>query len=185
MGEKYIITSNWKYCVAGNIKKIHFDENNTIRYGTSAFTGGTKVYLCGKTWDKTSSTITVIGLNRGGKKFQIHDISPDMIENVRCCTVHIPAVIDVMNNYEFGHLWWDNTYDDKVSAEDFAEQWQEIISSDIKNNKEDNIAVNEEKYLGELLKATAEENQTRKILAILNECTDLAEAKEKIKALLK
>ena len=29
-----------------------------------------------------------------------------------------------------------------------------------------------------------EENQTRKILEILNECKDLAEAKERVKALL-
>ena len=38
--------------------------------------------------------------------------------------------------------------------------------------------------VGELLKETAEENQTRKILEILNECKDLEEAKEKVKALL-
>ena len=36
----------------------------------------------------------------------------------------------------------------------------------------------------ELLKEVAEENQTRKILEILNESKDLAEAKEKVKALL-
>ena len=38
--------------------------------------------------------------------------------------------------------------------------------------------------LAELLKQTAEENQTRKILEIMSECKDLNEAKEKIKALL-
>ncbi len=42
----------------------------------------------------------------------------------------------------------------------------------------------EEMGLGELLKETAEENQTRKILEILNTCKDLEEAKEKVKALL-
>ena len=42
----------------------------------------------------------------------------------------------------------------------------------------------EEMNVGELLKQTAEENQTRKILEILNECKDLEEAKEKVKALL-
>ena len=36
----------------------------------------------------------------------------------------------------------------------------------------------------ELLVEKAEENQTRKILEILNNCKDLEEAKEKIKALL-
>ena len=42
----------------------------------------------------------------------------------------------------------------------------------------------EEMNVGELLKETAEENQTRKILEILNESKDLEEAKEKVKALL-
>lgn len=44
--------------------------------------------------------------------------------------------------------------------------------------------MDEEMNVGELLKQTAEENQTRKILEILNECKDLEEAKEKIKTLL-
>lgn len=42
---------------------------------------------------------------------------------------------------------------------------------------------NEEMNLAELLKETAEENQTRKILAILEESKDLEDAK--VKALLK
>ena len=44
--------------------------------------------------------------------------------------------------------------------------------------------MDEEMNLGELLKETAEENQTRKILEILNASKDLSEAKEKVKALL-
>ena len=43
----------------------------------------------------------------------------------------------------------------------------------------------EEMNLAELLKQTTEENQTRKILAILEESEDLEKAKEKVKALLK
>ncbi|MCH5207553.1 MAG: protein phosphatase [Oscillospiraceae bacterium] len=42
----------------------------------------------------------------------------------------------------------------------------------------------DEMNLGELLKETAEENQTRKILEILKECKSLEEAVEKVKALL-
>ena len=42
----------------------------------------------------------------------------------------------------------------------------------------------EEMNLGEQLRELAEENQTRKILEILNESKDLADAKEKTKALL-
>ena len=45
--------------------------------------------------------------------------------------------------------------------------------------------MDEKMNVGELLKETAEENQTRKILEILNECKDLEEAKEKVRALLK
>ena len=43
----------------------------------------------------------------------------------------------------------------------------------------------EEMNLVETLKTTVEENQTRKILAIMVESKDLEEAKEKVKALLK
>jgi hypothetical protein len=42
----------------------------------------------------------------------------------------------------------------------------------------------DEMNLCEVFKSTVEENQTRKILEILNECESLAEAKEKIKTLL-
>lgn len=42
----------------------------------------------------------------------------------------------------------------------------------------------EDMNLSEMLRELAEENQTRKILAILDRCKDLEEAKEKVKALL-
>ena len=42
----------------------------------------------------------------------------------------------------------------------------------------------EDMNVGELLKEVAEENQTRKILEILEGCKNLAEAKDKVKALL-
>ena len=51
-----------------------------------------------------------------------------------------------------------------------------------KHRKESSM--DDEMNVGELLKETAEENQTRKILEILNECKDLVEAKERVKALL-
>ncbi len=44
--------------------------------------------------------------------------------------------------------------------------------------------MDEDMNVGELLKQTAEENQTRKILEILSECKDLEEAIAKVKALL-
>ncbi len=42
----------------------------------------------------------------------------------------------------------------------------------------------EDMNLGEILKEVAEENQTRKILELLNESKDLEEAKAKVKSLL-
>lgn len=45
--------------------------------------------------------------------------------------------------------------------------------------------MDEDMNTSELLVEITEENQTRKILEILNECETLEEAKEKIKALLK
>ena len=44
--------------------------------------------------------------------------------------------------------------------------------------------MDEELSLGEMLREVTEENQTRKILEILNSCKDLEETKEKVKALL-
>ena len=44
--------------------------------------------------------------------------------------------------------------------------------------------MDEDMNISEMLRELAEENQTRKILEILNECKDLEEAKEKIKSLL-
>lgn len=44
--------------------------------------------------------------------------------------------------------------------------------------------MNEEMNLSEMFKEVTEENQTRKILAIIENCKDLNEAIEKVKALL-
>ena len=51
-----------------------------------------------------------------------------------------------------------------------------------KHRKEERM--DEEMNTSELLKEVVEENQTRKILEILNDCKDLAEEKKKVKALL-
>lgn len=44
--------------------------------------------------------------------------------------------------------------------------------------------MDDEMNVGELLREVAEENQTRKILEILNQCQTLEEAREKVRALL-
>ena len=44
--------------------------------------------------------------------------------------------------------------------------------------------MNEEMNTGEMLRELAEENQTRKILDLINDCKTIEEAKEKIRAIL-
>lgn len=115
----------WQYCVIGNIAKTHIDEEGSLRYGTSAFSGGTKVYLCSKRWDFSQDTIQVLGLCRG-KKYQVHCVPTKLIEKVRCSRVYNPAVLKIMNDWEHADLWWDNTKDDKKGTEDFAEKWSSL-----------------------------------------------------------
>lgn len=57
-----------------------------------------------------------------------------------------------------------------------------FLTSKVASARKDNKM--EEMQMAELLKEVTEENQTRKILELLNTCKDLEEAKEKIKALL-
>jgi len=87
--------ADWKYCVVGNIKKTHYDDNNILRYGTAAFTGGTKIYLCGRLWDKKRTHINALGLNRR-KYLQVVWTDISHIENVRVQRVFKPKV----RNYE-------------------------------------------------------------------------------------
>ncbi len=117
----------WKYCVVGNITKSHIDKNGVVRYGTPAFTGGTKVYLCGKYWDSSRETITVIGMTRG-KKYHVIDTVPTHIENVRCSKAYHPAVLNLMNNWEMYDLWWGNSAEDKKEAVEFTHKWHAEFS---------------------------------------------------------
>ena len=120
-------SKKWKYCVVGNITKSHIDEDGTVRYGTPAFTGGTRVYLCGKYWDPSQKTITVIGITRGSRKFHVIDTNPAYIENVRCSKTYQPIVLDFMNNWEMYTLWWGNTAKDKAETEAFVRNWDSAI----------------------------------------------------------
>ena len=117
----------WKYCVVGNITKSHIDEDGTTRYGTPAFTGGTKVYLCGKYWDPSRKTIAAIGITRGSRKFHVIDTNPAYIENVRSSKTSQPIVLDLMNDWEMYTLWWGNTLEDKAEVEDFVRKWNSAV----------------------------------------------------------
>ncbi len=115
-------TQEWRYGVAGNITKTHLDDQGILRYGSSAFCGGTKVYLCGKYWTKDQNTIGVIGLNRY-KSVVFDDVPPELIENIRCTKVYKPSVLKLMGNREFHDCWWDNSPASKKDTKRFVEMW--------------------------------------------------------------
>ena len=115
---------NWTYCVTGNITKTHYDEVGTLRYGTAAFTGGSKVYLCGRFWSIGDKYIDVIGKNRRGR-YQVVKTDVSHIENVRCQRVFKPGVLEIMNNFEFYNRWWGKSKKEKADAEAFINRWEE------------------------------------------------------------
>lgn len=112
----------WRYGVAGNITKTHLDNQGILRYGSSAFCGGAKVYLCGKYWSKGLDTIGVIGLNRY-KRFVFDDVPLELIENVRCTKVYKPSALKLMGNWEFNDCWWDKAA--RKDTKRFVEMWNE------------------------------------------------------------
>ena len=116
----------WKYCVVGNIVKEHTDKDGIHRHGVAAFVGGTKVYLCGKYWDSSLTTIGVLGLSRA-KRWYFATVQPCHIENVRCGTVYKPSVIEMMDHYEYAKCWWGNTQEDKAAVKMFVKQWNNSV----------------------------------------------------------
>ena len=110
----------WKYCVVGNILKTCVDERDlSFRNGTAAFRGGARVYLYGKPYSFDQDRICVLGLTRG-HRFQVVDVSPQLIENVRLQQVYKPAVLKIMNNWEFRDSWWHDTEEDRKDAARFV-----------------------------------------------------------------
>ena len=120
---------NWTYCVVGNIKKTHLDEDGTLRYGTLAFTGGTRVYLAGREWDRTRSHIDALGLNRR-HKLQVVWTDITLIENVRCQKVFNPAMLEIMSDCEHRSFWWGKSKREKADAEDFVKWWNATVASE-------------------------------------------------------
>ena len=119
----------WRYAVAGNIKKTRIDENGILRYGTSAFKGNTKVYLCGRLWDErlpdeNKTHISVVGLSRGGR-YYVDYVPIELIENLRLTRVYQPQVLEIMSNFEFSHCWWGNTQEERDDASAFLKRFKE------------------------------------------------------------
>ena len=119
----------WKYCVVGNIVKTHIDEDGVCRYGTPAFTGGTKVYLCGKLWNETSDTIEVLGLSRA-KRWYVETVKTCLIEHVRWQRTFKPSALKMMDHWEHHTCWWHDTNEDKAAVKAFVKRWNEGDMSD-------------------------------------------------------
>ena len=113
---------NWTYCVVGNIKKTHYDTDGTLRYGTAAFTGGAKVYISGRLWDRTRDHIYALGLTRG-KRLEVIWTEVSQIENLRCQKVFNPAIIEFMDLHEYRAGWWGKSKHEQADAEDFVKWW--------------------------------------------------------------
>ena len=113
---------NWTYCVVGNIKKTHYDTDGTLRYGTAAFTGGTKVYISGRIWDRTRDHINALGLTRGNRREGIWTDGLQ-IEKLSCQKVFQPTVLGVMDHFEYRDGWWGKSKREKEDAENFVKWW--------------------------------------------------------------
>ena len=119
----------WRYAVAGNIKKTRIDENGILRYGTAAFKGNTKVYICGRLWDErlpneNKTEIAVLGLSRGGRWY-VDSVPIKLIENLRITRVYTPKVLDMMSDFEYCDGWWGNTQEERDNASAFLMQLKE------------------------------------------------------------
>lgn len=112
----------WRYAAVGNVVKNRIDENGILRHGTKEFPAGAKLYLFGKYWDKSFEDISVIGFDRH-KRYRVVDLSYEYIENLRIQRVYKPKVLEIMNSFEFEHVWWSNTEEDIKNIQDFLIRW--------------------------------------------------------------
>ena len=116
---------NWRFGVVANIAKYHIDNNGNEYRGTQAFTGGTKVYLAGKSWDNESKEISVIGRNRFGR-IVLERIPINCLENIRTQQIFKPRVLEIIEHLEAmeGWIWWARTSIDRKETKEFVEAWQ-------------------------------------------------------------
>ena len=116
--------ANWRFGAVGNIVKQHLDREGIVRYGTKAFSGGTKVYLDGKGWSLEKDTVAVIGRNRFGR-YVIENVPVALVENVRMQRIYKPTVLKIIDREEIeeGWIWWKRTSADKKAAMEFVDAW--------------------------------------------------------------
>lgn len=116
--------SIWRFGAAGNIVKQHIDDEGVTRFGTKAFTGGTKVYINGLRWDTDSDAVYVIGRNRFGR-YVTDWIPVSFVENVRFQQIYKTTVLEIIDYLEHfeGITWWDKTASDRDEAKAFVDMW--------------------------------------------------------------
>lgn len=123
----------WRYAVVGNIKKSRIDENGILRYGTSAFKGGTRVYIYGRKWDErltenNKTDIFVVGLSRG-RSYYACSVPIDLIDNVRVARVYSTKLLEIMSNHEFSDGWWGSSQEERRDAYAFVKKWNDKYKS--------------------------------------------------------
>lgn len=121
-------SNNWRFGVVGNIVKQHIDKEGIVRYGTKAFTSGTKVYIDGTTWTPVRDSVSVIARNRFGK-YTIESVPVSLVENVRTQRIYKPKVLEIMDYEEVmeGWAWWKRTAADRKAAKAFVDSWNSDI----------------------------------------------------------
>lgn len=130
--------TDWSFGVVGNIVRRHVDEDVFLRYGTPTFHGGARVYLDGKSWNDSAERVSVIGFSRG-KRYQDAEVPIALIENVRCCRILAPAVLELIHHVEVldGWTWWGRTAADKRETEAFAARWTSTMAEETRKVRKD------------------------------------------------
>ena len=121
-----------RYCVVGNIIDKRIDKNGQVRYGTSTFAGGTKVYLCGRNRDPLWENIGVIGLSRS-KRLEFRSVPQECIVNLRVQKVFQPSILKILDEPEMQNCCWGRTENEKKYAEYFVRAWNSV-SRDARNS---------------------------------------------------
>ena len=121
-----------RYCVVGNIIDQRIDKTGQVRCGTGAFSGGTKVYLCGRNRDPLCKDVGVIGLSRG-KRWIFKLVQRECIVNLRVQMVFKPSVLKYLNDRELHECCWGSTKAEKRHAEQFVTAWNAASGDNIRS----------------------------------------------------
>lgn len=117
-----------KYCVVGNIVRMHFDKDGTTRYGTVSFPGGRKVYISRRLWE---DEVVVLGLNRYKSRYAEERIPLAWVENIRFSKTFDVRVLERMRNtHECPDMWWLYREEDRICAAEYAKILNRVKAGD-------------------------------------------------------